>query len=105
MSQPPILLVEDEPSIQTVIRTYLEAAGFRLLIAADGREAIAEWSTGGCDVVFMDVQMPDLDGFDATREIRRLEAGSGVRVPIVLTSRADSLTSRVASVALAMLAS
>ena len=53
------------------------------MLASDGREAIAEWGTGGYDVIFMDVQMPDLDGFDATREIRRLEAGTGVRVPIV----------------------
>jgi CheY-like chemotaxis protein len=61
----------------------LTRLGHECILTSDGREAIAEWSAGGYDAIFMDVQMPNLDGFDATREIRRLEAGSGARVPIV----------------------
>jgi signal transduction histidine kinase/DNA-binding response OmpR family regulator len=78
-----VLVAEDNVVNQKLARAMLTRLGHSCSIAADGREAIAEWGTGGYDVVFMDVQMPDLDGFDATREIRRLEAGSGVRVPIV----------------------
>jgi signal transduction histidine kinase/DNA-binding response OmpR family regulator len=78
-----ILVAEDNAVNQKLARAMLTRLGHTCSVASDGREAIAEWGTGGYDVVLMDVQMPDLDGFDATREIRRLEAGSGIRVPIV----------------------
>jgi len=78
-----VLVAEDNAVNQKLARAMLTRLGHASVLASDGREAIAEWTTGGFDVIFMDVQMPDLDGFDATREIRRLEAGTGVRVPIV----------------------
>ena len=78
-----VLVAEDNAVNQKLARAMLTRLGHASVLASDGREAIAEWGTGGYDVIFMDVQMPDLDGFDATREIRRLEAGTGVRVPIV----------------------
>jgi signal transduction histidine kinase/DNA-binding response OmpR family regulator len=78
-----VLVAEDNVVNQKLARAMLSRLGHECVLASDGREAIAEWGSSRFDVVFMDVQMPDLDGFDATREIRRLEAGSGVRVPIV----------------------
>jgi CheY-like chemotaxis protein len=78
-----VLVAEDNTVNQKLAKAMLTRLGHDCVLTADGREAIAEWSAGGYDVVFMDVQMPELDGFDATREIRRLEAGSGGRVPIV----------------------
>ncbi len=78
-----VLVAEDNVVNQKLARAMLTRLGHDCVLASDGREAIAEWGAGGYDAIFMDVQMPDLDGFDATREIRRIEAGSGVRVPIV----------------------
>jgi signal transduction histidine kinase/DNA-binding response OmpR family regulator len=78
-----VLVAEDNAVNQKLARAMLTRLGHECALASDGREAIAEWGAGGYDVIFMDVQMPDIDGFDATREIRRLEAGSGVRIPIV----------------------
>jgi signal transduction histidine kinase/DNA-binding response OmpR family regulator len=78
-----VLVAEDNAVNQKLARAMLTRLGHECSLASDGREAIAEWGAGGYDVIFMDVQMPDIDGFDATREIRRLEAGSGGRMPIV----------------------
>jgi CheY-like chemotaxis protein len=78
-----VLVAEDNAVNQKLARAMLTRLGHDCTLASDGREAIAEWGAGRFDVIFMDVQMPDLDGFEATREIRRLEAGTGVRVPIV----------------------
>ena len=70
MSQPPILLVEDEPSIQTVIRTYLEAAGYRLLITADGREALALAEAHEPLLVILDLNLPGMDGMEVAARLR-----------------------------------
>ncbi|HVO10284.1 MAG TPA: ATP-binding protein [Vicinamibacteria bacterium] len=83
-----VLLVEDNLVNQRVTRAQLVRLGCDVDLAADGREGIAAITRRRYDLVFMDCQMPEVDGFDATREIRRRE-GDGPRVPIVaLTANA-----------------
>jgi CheY-like chemotaxis protein/HPt (histidine-containing phosphotransfer) domain-containing protein len=84
-----VLLAEDNPVNQAVALGMLEALGLAVDIAEDGRQAVARVAAGRYDLVLMDCQMPDLDGFAATAEIRRREQGSGAHLPVVaLTANA-----------------
>jgi CheY-like chemotaxis protein/anti-sigma regulatory factor (Ser/Thr protein kinase) len=83
-----ILLAEDNPVNEKVACRTLERLGYQVGIARHGAEAVAAWETGGYDLILMDCQMPVLDGYEATREIRRREA-AGSHIPIVaLTAHA-----------------
>ncbi len=83
-----VLLAEDNPVNQEVARAMLERAGCRVTIAVNGRAAVEQWLAQPFELVLMDCQMPELDGFEATREMRTQEAGR-VRVPIIaLTANA-----------------
>jgi CheY-like chemotaxis protein len=67
----------------------LSKLGCRVDVAANGREAVDLWRQLPYDVIFMDCQMPEMDGFEATREIRRCERGGTSHAPIVaLTANA-----------------
>ncbi|HEY2682190.1 MAG TPA: response regulator [Steroidobacteraceae bacterium] len=77
-----ILLVEDNLVNQKVAVRLLERLGYRVEVAGDGEAAVAAWLGGNFDLIFMDCQMPVMDGFEATREIRRREEGRQ-HVPIV----------------------
>ena len=68
-----ILIVEDLPFIQTVVKLILEEKAHYVQVAANGREALVALTESTYDVVFMDVQMPIMDGLIATRLIRRCE--------------------------------
>jgi ligand-binding sensor domain-containing protein/signal transduction histidine kinase/DNA-binding response OmpR family regulator len=77
-----ILLAEDNLVNQKVARGALEKMGFKVDIVNNGADAIAAWKTGRYHLIFMDCQMPVMDGYQAAREIRRLEPSSG-HIPIV----------------------
>ena len=83
-----ILLAEDNLVNQKVAMRLLEKLDYRVEVVGDGRAAVAAWQTGRHDLILMDCQMPELDGYEATREIRRLEQGVQ-HIPIVaLTAHA-----------------
>lgn len=80
---PHVLLVEDNEINQRVALTFLRKRGYRVDVASDGAQAVAAVGMAQYDIILMDCQMPVMDGFDATREIRKLEAEGLARTPIV----------------------
>jgi CheY-like chemotaxis protein len=78
-----VLLAEDNPVNQKFAIRVLEGAGHKVAVAQNGRQAVDLWNSETFDLILMDVQMPEMDGLDATREIRSTESGSGKRIPII----------------------
>ncbi len=78
-----ILLAEDGLVNQRVAVDLLEQRGHRVTVAYNGQEAVAALDRGSFDVVLMDIQMPEMDGFQATACIRQREQASGGHMPII----------------------
>lgn len=83
-----ILVAEDNPVNQKVLRTLMSGQGHELVFVNDGGAAILAASSGGFDLILMDVSMPVMDGPAAAREIRKLPAPIGVTPIIALTANA-----------------
>jgi DNA-binding response OmpR family regulator len=78
-----VLVAEDNAVNQIVARRALEREGHSVVIAGNGREAIERYDAEAFDLILMDVQMPDVDGYAATSAIREREKETGRRVPII----------------------
>ena len=85
-----ILVVEDEPTLRETLVDALEVDGYRVVAAADGREALAQFRAERPDLVLLDIMLPELSGVEITRIIR---AESGV--PIVMLTAKDSELDKV----------
>jgi signal transduction histidine kinase/CheY-like chemotaxis protein len=85
-----ILIADDEPTNQIVLKKVLDKLGYQVMVASNGREAIEILAQQACDLVLMDVRMPDMDGHQATRAIRAPDSRAlNPRVPIIaLTAEA-----------------
>jgi two-component system alkaline phosphatase synthesis response regulator PhoP len=85
---PRILVVDDAPDIVRLVRDYLEHAGFLVLVASNGNDALRIARTERPDLVVLDLGLPGRDGLDVTRELRRDSVVGTVPI-VMLTARAD----------------
>ncbi len=76
-----VLVVDDEARIRSIIKKYAEFEGYTVTEAADGMEAVRLCRMQSFDIVIMDIMMPELDGFSACREIRKIS-----QIPIIMLS-------------------
>lgn len=80
-----ILIIEDEPELVKVLRSYLEQAGFHVLTAYRGDSGLSTWEHKRPDLVILDLNLPGMDGLDVAREIRR----KGNTPILMLTARVE----------------
>lgn len=87
-----ILVAEDNPINQRIAQRVLEKMGHSVAVVENGREAVAAWKEGTFDLILMDVEMPEMDGLQATAAIRQQEGGT--RVPIAAMTAHTSAAAR-----------
>jgi two-component system sensor histidine kinase/response regulator len=78
-----VLLAEDNAVNQLVALRLLERFGHTVTVAGNGKKALEAWEKGGFDAILMDVQMPEMNGWEATQAIRDKERSTGERIPII----------------------
>ena len=85
-----ILVVDDEASIRRILETRLKMAGYDVVTAEDGEEAIESFNKTNPDIVILDVMMPKMDGYGVTREIRRVSD-----IPIIILTALGDVSERI----------
>lgn len=86
-----LLVVDDEPNIRDLLSTSLRFAGFDVVAAANGREALAAAEEHNPDLAVMDVMLPDMDGFTVTRKLR----ASGRHFPVLFLTAKDDTEDKI----------
>ena len=100
MKKKKILLAEDDPDTRVSLQDRLESFGFQVKAVSNGREAVKEIDRGSYAMAIMDVMMPEMDGIEALRMIRRMRPNVPV---IIITSSIEKATASLAEGALAYL--
>src|SRR5580693_2915611 len=90
-SEARLLVVDDEPTILELLAGTLRFAGFDVLTAVSGAEALRAAAAARPDLILLDVMMPDCDGFDVVRRIR----SAGPEVPVIFLTARDGVGDRV----------
>lgn len=95
MARGEILVVDDEPNIAQLIRMYLDREGFETSVATTGAEALARVEQRRPALVILDIMLPDIDGFEVCREIRR-----GSSIPIIMLTAREGDEDKIAGLEL-----
>jgi DNA-binding response OmpR family regulator len=85
-----ILVVDDERAIRRLLRLYLSDAGFTVAEAPDGLAALDQVRRGGIDLVLLDLNLPEIDGFEVCRQVREVAT-----VPVIMVTARDEESQRV----------
>ena len=80
------MIIDDEPAVRKTLRTSLERAGYQVAEAGDGRTGLRFHAAAPADVIITDIFMPDFDGIETIRELRRVAPG----VKVIVVSGGDS---------------
>ncbi|MDP5227759.1 MULTISPECIES: response regulator transcription factor [Arthrobacter] len=86
-----LLVVDDEPNIRELLSTSLRFAGFDVVAAGNGREALAKAESESPDLIVLDVMLPDMDGFNVTRKLR----AAGRHIPVLFLTAKDDTEDKV----------
>lgn len=83
-----IMMVDDSPSVRQMVSLTLQAAGYEVVEAADGREALEKFEAAAADMLITDLNMPRMDGFELVRELRQDPANRFLPI-VMLTTEAE----------------
>ncbi len=86
-----ILVIEDDPRVARIVERALNESGHQAKTAADGPEGLDQAASGIFDVIVLDVMLPEMDGLNVCREMRR----QGIRTPVILLTARDAVSDRV----------
>ena len=95
MDKQKILVVDDEASIRQIVETRLKLAGYDVITAADGAEALEQAANHQPDLIVLDIMMPKIDGFEVCRELRKT-----MTTPIIMLTAKGDITDRIAALEL-----
>src|SRR6476659_4776814 len=93
---PTILVVDDEKNIVELVQLYLRSEGYQVEVAYDGREALDKVATLHPDLIVLDVMMPELDGLEVTRRLRR----DGGKTPVIMLTAKGEDADKIAGLEL-----
>jgi CheY-like chemotaxis protein len=89
-----ILIVEDNEINQKVLFAYLDKENIKLTLAKNGKEAVSHYNKSKFDCILMDIAMPEMDGIQATKKIRKQEISEKNKTPIIAVTASDPYYNR-----------